>query len=126
MWVVNLSPSCSQRAIKYFTNVPTTFSVVIQILKVYLSLTNLWHVEVGLEDDCEDINECEERAGVCGAGRCLNTEGGYQCECDRGFVAASDGRECLDTRRGICYNKVTAGRYLVLLPFIYRTVACWR
>ncbi len=66
---------------------------------------------MGLEDDCEDINECEERAGLCGAGgRCLNTQGGHQCECERGFVLAPDGTQCLDTRRGICYNKATAGR----------------
>ena len=35
-------------------------------------------------DDCVDINECDEDTGVCGEGRCINTEGGYQCDCKPG------------------------------------------
>ena len=35
-------------------------------------------------DDCVDINECREDTGVCGEGRCINTEGGYQCDCKPG------------------------------------------
>ncbi len=75
---------------------------------------------MGLEDDCEDVNECEERPGLCGNGRCLNTQGGYQCECERGFQLTPEGTQCLDTRRGICYNKATAGRYSNLLAVSFR------
>ena len=80
-------------------------------------------VQVGLEDDCEDINECEERPGLCGAaGRCLNTQGGHQCECERGYQLTADGTGCVDTRRGICYNKVTAGRYSIVASSVQVTI----
>ena len=79
--------------------------------------------QVGLEDDCEDINECEERPGLCGAaGRCLNTQGGHQCECERGYQLTADGTGCVDTRRGICYNKVTAGRYSIVASSVQGTI----
>ena len=64
----------------------------------------------GLEDECEDVDECRERPGVCGSGRCLNTEGGYQCECEAGYSLSEDGRECVDNRREVCYHRVLNGR----------------
>ena len=64
-----------------------------------------------MEDECEDVDECAEDASVCGEGRCLNTEGGYQCQCKDGYQLTVDGRQCVDNRRGVCYNKVNSGRY---------------
>ena len=67
--------------------------------------------QVGRDDDCEDINECEERPEVCGpGGRCLNTKGGFQCQCGPGFTSTEDGRGCLDRRRGLCYQRELRGR----------------
>lgn len=41
-----------------------------------------------------DINECE-RSDLCSPhGECLNTDGSYQCICERGFSVSADGRRC--------------------------------
>ena len=45
----------------------------------------------GLE--CEDINECEDKPCDKNAD-CLNTEGGFTCECNAGY--AGDGFSCED------------------------------
>ncbi|RWS19853.1 CD97 antigen-like protein, partial [Leptotrombidium deliense] len=29
---------------------------------------------------CEDIDECSENSTICGSAKCMNTEGGYECE----------------------------------------------
>lgn len=44
---------------------------------------------------CEDVNECAEDLGTCGAGAtCRNTPGAYQCDCRSGF--AYEGGACHD------------------------------
>ena len=48
---------------------------------------------------------------MCGeGGRCLNTAGGWQCQCGPGFTPTEDGRGCTDTRRGLCYQRSVRGR----------------
>ena len=62
-------------------------------------------------DECEDINECELNPDVCGeGGTCRNTPGGYVCMCQEGFEPSNDGTECLDRRKGVCFNKVIGGQ----------------
>ncbi|XP_031755214.1 adhesion G protein-coupled receptor E2 [Xenopus tropicalis] len=35
---------------------------------------------------CEDIDECDTNTHKCGANaKCINTEGSYQCQCERGY-----------------------------------------
>ena len=41
-----------------------------------------------------DIDECEEYEYVCIGGRCSNFFGGYQCECEDGYLYDEDAREC--------------------------------
>lgn len=36
-----------------------------------------------------DVNECRLRPDICGAGTCLNSDGGYSCLCPPGFVHIS-------------------------------------
>lgn len=60
-------------------------------------------------DECVDINECREIEGICYNGRCENTEGGFICICPPGFMRTIDGKACLDTRKGKCYNKFDFG-----------------
>ncbi|XP_078582062.1 uncharacterized protein LOC144865317 isoform X1 [Branchiostoma floridae x Branchiostoma japonicum] len=49
--------------------------------------------------NCEDIDECSNSTlHMCDpdGGRCVNTEGGYSCECDAGFTLQADGTTCQD------------------------------
>ncbi|KYM87211.1 Fibrillin-2 [Atta colombica] len=49
---------------------------------------------------CEDINECEEFENDVESGCshiCMNTEGGYDCECPAGYILMPDDRKnCVD------------------------------
>ena len=53
--------------------------------------------------NCTDINECDDPQ-ACQYGTCINTEGGYECECPEGFELSPSGNGCLDSRSvGINY-----------------------
>ena len=40
-----------------------------------------------------DVDECAESRSLCGdTMRCVNTDGGYQCDCYPGFTENDDGR----------------------------------
>lgn len=41
-----------------------------------------------------DVDECEDPA-VCGTARCENTDGGYDCLCDVGYVYDNETRTCI-------------------------------
>lgn len=43
---------------------------------------------------CADVDECV-KAGVCSDGRCVNTEGSFQCDCQIGFTTNPEGTACL-------------------------------
>ncbi|XP_018422674.1 PREDICTED: von Willebrand factor C and EGF domain-containing protein-like [Nanorana parkeri] len=56
---------------------------------------------------CTDINECA--ASSC-EGTCLNTEGGFVCDCGPGLKLAADRSSCLDideclTQRSVCQHR---------------------
>ena len=43
---------------------------------------------------CEDVNECNEVAGVCSQ-ECVNTEGSFFCKCDpKYYEREPDGKTC--------------------------------
>jgi hypothetical protein len=56
-----------------------------------------------------DENECETGSHTCHRGRCVNTEPGFYCICEPGFISTQDRRGCLDGRQGHCYTTFTAG-----------------
>jgi len=37
-----------------------------------------------------DTDECLQD-NVCGRGQCVNVDGGFECECEQGYVAGVDG-----------------------------------
>ena len=54
---------------------------------------------------CEDINECSLNPSLCGPGRCVNTPGGYECQCPRDYMLAPDGQQCVDMRKEMCFMR---------------------
>jgi hypothetical protein len=51
--------------------------------------------QVGMVDDCRDINECTATPGLCRNGYCINDQGGYHCDCYEGFEPSSDRKQCI-------------------------------
>ncbi|KAH8363559.1 hypothetical protein KR084_011635 [Drosophila pseudotakahashii] len=49
----------------------------------------------GLDDKCEDIDECQEKNGGC-SHRCSNSEGSFKCSCPPGYELDDDERTCQD------------------------------
>ncbi|XP_028171170.1 fibrillin-1-like [Ostrinia furnacalis] len=90
------------------------------------------------EQLCRDIDECEgeltflvsdyERGDIppafpvtelnnpCDNGRCINTHGSYECECEHGFVLDATAQHCLDNRRGSCWRRVVDGQCEAAAP----------
>lgn len=46
-------------------------------------------------DACEDVDECAEGGERCAPGVCINTDGGFACDCDAGYEPSEDGRACI-------------------------------
>ena len=44
----------------------------------------------------EEIDECALMPTMCTHGRCLNTPGSFECQCDRGYVYDEDSHQCID------------------------------
>ncbi|KTF90602.1 hypothetical protein cypCar_00035549 [Cyprinus carpio] len=43
-----------------------------------------------------DIDECIVNGVMCRNGRCVNTDGSFQCICNAGFEISPDGKNCID------------------------------
>ena len=58
--------------------------------------------------DCEDVNECEDDATICGgdeAGFCFNSAGEYECVCNSGFHLVN--KTCVDVNE--CVTETCGG-----------------
>lgn len=42
-----------------------------------------------------DIDECVQNGVLCKNGRCVNTEGSFQCICNAGFELTPNGKNCV-------------------------------
>lgn len=51
--------------------------------------------QVGMTDECRDIDECRINSRLCSNGQCINLEGGYRCDCHIGFEPSPDGKSCI-------------------------------
>ena len=58
-----------------------------------------------------DVNECEERDGVCRLGTCINVVGSYSCRCDHGYK--------LSPRQDSCEGKVLKENLMVGIRYAY-------
>ncbi|MGB0646542.1 MAG: hypothetical protein ACPGQS_05160 [Bradymonadia bacterium] len=75
---------------------------------------------------CSDIDECITDNGGCEQ-RCVNTDGGYDCECDSGYILSPNGSSCADideceTNNGNCAQQCTntIGSYTCSCDAFYR------
>ncbi|XP_055547230.1 cartilage oligomeric matrix protein isoform X2 [Wyeomyia smithii] len=58
---------------------------------------------------CSDINECADGSARCGTNSiCVNTEGSYMCQCNRGFILNST-YGCLPVE-GMCFDGTVCDR----------------
>lgn len=57
------------------------------------------YFQVGITDECQDVNECGLDGDLCRDGICINTEGSYTCECGSGFEISYDGKSCIGKAR---------------------------
>lgn len=48
------------------------------------------------EEECVDIDECEENPYICLNGVCRNNEGSYNCDCYNGHYLSQNNKTCLD------------------------------
>jgi len=44
----------------------------------------------------EEIDECALMPTMCTHGRCMNTPGSFECQCERGYVYDQDSHQCID------------------------------
>lgn len=51
-----------------------------------------------------DVDECEDPS-VCGTAQCENTEGGYDCVCDIGYIYDNETKSCLG--KCVCTHEKT-------------------
>lgn len=51
--------------------------------------------QIGMTDECKDVDECAINSGLCRNGQCVNVEGSYQCLCYDGFEQSPDGKSCI-------------------------------
>ena len=42
-----------------------------------------------------DIDECFENVNICGEGNCQNFIGGYQCQCNPGYIEDAGMKQCI-------------------------------
>ncbi|KAH0628173.1 hypothetical protein JD844_009001 [Phrynosoma platyrhinos] len=55
-----------------------------------------------------NVDECIQNGVLCKNGRCVNTDGSFQCICNAGFELTTDGKNCVDhdecTTTNMCLN----------------------
>lgn len=69
-----------------------------------------------------DIDECIQNGVLCKNGRCVNTDGSFQCICNAGFELTTDGKNCV----GKISSSYVSGIGLPILEIVlHSAVAQW-
>lgn len=75
-------------------------------------------------DGCEDIDECDINPMLCTNGRCINTDGSYQCICNNGLTLDTSGTMCVDVQSYKCYLDYAEEQCFEPIAGIYRKSVC--
>ncbi|KAJ8304383.1 hypothetical protein KUTeg_017966 [Tegillarca granosa] len=70
--------------------------------------------------NCQDVDECLELFSMCENGRCINTDGSYECTCLDGYVLTPGRDRCVDKNE--CLTE--PGRCLDSRPFNITRAQC--
>lgn len=74
---------------------PLFYDLELFLIEIYA----LTYLDGGLNFDIFffsiDVNECDANPDLCMHGQCVNTEGGFNCLCDYGYVPSQNQRACL-------------------------------
>ena len=77
------------------------------------------------KQECVDEDECETGTHTCHRGRCVNTDPGFYCICEPGFIPTQDRKACLDGRQGNCFTTFSrSGQCLNKMPFKLSRIDC--
>ena len=52
-------------------------------------------MKIRLFNFISDINECALKFVDCKNGKCVNTDGSYRCDCDKGYKKSADTKDCV-------------------------------
>ena len=69
----------------------------------------------------KDIDECKLELYNCDSIRvCVNTEGGYECDCPKGYYDRDDGTDCLGMYAEYSsYNKLNVMNTIIIIYLFY-------
>lgn len=65
----------------------------------------------------EEIDECALMPTMCTHGRCLNTPGSFECQCEQGYVYDQDSHQCIDENEclQVRYTRLCLKEYIYLM-----------
>jgi hypothetical protein len=56
------------------------------------------YIKNRITNQTEEIDECHLMPTMCNHGRCMNTPGSFECQCDRGFIYDINVHQCIGMR----------------------------
>ncbi|XP_069699509.1 fibrillin-2-like isoform X2 [Periplaneta americana] len=54
------------------------------------------YIQNRITNQTEEIDECHLMPTMCNHGRCMNTPGSFECQCDRGYIYDINVHQCID------------------------------
>ena len=78
-------------------------------------VVKLWTNPIG---NCTDINECENPHS-CQYGTCINTQGGYTCQCPPNYELTEAGNACVGNYDLLFLNLQCVGKLFCIIPCVF-------